>query len=93
MNATLLARVQWKADNYNHLMEQLALFCSVALTLALAGAGNGLNAALAWAYVGLRIVHNLVQALANVITVRFAVFTIDTVVLLALSVRAAGVVF
>ncbi len=31
----LPARVRWKADNYNHLLEQPTLFYAVALTLAL----------------------------------------------------------
>src|ERR1700731_4068879 len=50
------AQVRWKADNYNPLMEQPTLFYAVALTLALVGAGGGLNAGLAWAYVAIRIV-------------------------------------
>ena len=31
-------RVRWKADNYNHLMEQPTLFYAVALALAALGA-------------------------------------------------------
>jgi hypothetical protein len=65
----------------------------VALVLAVAGAGGGLNAGLAWAYVGLRVVHSLVQATVNVIMVRWAVFMAASLVLLALAVRAAGVVW
>ena len=84
---------RWKADNYNHLMEQPTLFYAVALTLALVGAGGGLNAELAWAYVGLRVVHSLVQALANVILLRFAIFNIGSLVLLWLAIRAALLVF
>jgi hypothetical protein len=49
------ASVRWKADNYNHLMEQPTLFYAVTLALALLGAGAGLNLALAWLYVGLRM--------------------------------------
>ena len=93
LNAVLPARVRWKADNYNHLMEQPTLFYAVALTLALAGAGDGLNAALAWGYVALRVVHSLVQALSNVILARFGIFRTASVVLLALAVRAALAVF
>ena len=93
LNAVIPARVRWKADNYNHLMEQPTLFYAVALTLAVAGAGEGLNLWLAWAYVALRIVHSLVQSLGNVILVRFGVFMIASVVLLALTARAAMVVF
>src|SRR5437868_15343510 len=44
-------KYQWPAHNYNHLMEQPTLFYAVALVLAVAGAGGGLNLKLAWAYV------------------------------------------
>ncbi len=93
--AALPPEVRWKADNYNHLMEQPTLFYAVALVLALAGAGAGPNAGLAWAYVALRVVHSLVQATVNVIMVRFAVFTLSSLVLLALALalRAAAAVF
>jgi len=88
-HARLPARVRWKADNYNHLMEQPTLFYAVALTLALIGEGADLNAALAWLYVGLRIVHSLVQATVNIVVLRFAIFMAASVVLLAMAVRAA----
>lgn len=91
-DAQLPAEVRWKADNYNHLMEQPTLFYAVTLTLAMLGAGDGLNLALAWAYVGLRIVHSLVQALINVILVRFSIFMAASLVLLALSLRAASLI-
>jgi len=93
LNAALPARVRWKADNYNHLMEQPTLFYAIALTLAFAGAGGGLSAGLAWAYVALRVVHSVVQALANPILLRFAIFMVSSLVLLALAVRAALAVF
>ena len=86
-------RVRWKADNYNHLMEQPTLFYATALTLALCGAGDGLSLWLAWAYVALRIVHSLWQALSNVILVRFAIFNLATLALVALVVQAARAVF
>jgi hypothetical protein len=93
LNAILPPRVRWPADNYNHLMEQPTLFYAVALTLAVTGAGVGLNVWLAWGYVGLRVVHSLVQAITNVIMVRFSVFMVASLVLLVLSVRAAMMVF
>jgi hypothetical protein len=86
-------QVRWKADNYNHLMEQPTLFYAAALALAVLGQGGGWNAGLAWAYVGLRVAHSLVQATANVILVRFGIFMVGSVVLLALAVRAAIAVF
>ena len=85
--------VQWKADNYNHLMEQPTLFYATALLLALAGEGHDLNLTLAWAYVALRVVHSLVQASVNVILLRWALFMASSAVLAALAVRAALVVF
>jgi hypothetical protein len=91
--ALIPARVRWKADNYNHLHEQPTLFYAVALTLAVAGAGSGWALWLAWVYVAVRIAHSLIQALGNVILLRFAVFNVGSVVLLALTLRAAWVVF
>lgn len=93
ITGSLPPEVRWKADNYNHLMEQPTLFYATAIVLALAGAGEGLNLWLAWAYVGLRVVHSLWQALFNVILVRFAIFTLSSLVLAALAVRAAIEVF
>jgi hypothetical protein len=85
----LPAQARWKADNYNHLMEQPTLFYAVTLTLALLDEGAGLNTALAWLYVGLRVSHSLVQALVNIIMLRFAIFMAASVVLLAMTMRAA----
>jgi hypothetical protein len=89
-HAQLPAEVRWKADNYNHLMEQPTLFYATALTLALIGSGSGINAALAWVYVALRIVHSLVQATVNIILLRFALFIAASLVLLILAIRAAA---
>jgi hypothetical protein len=88
-NAQLPPKTRWKADNYNNLMEQPTLFYAVALTLALIGAGDGLNLTLAWAYVALRIGHSLVHALINIVVWRFAIFMLGSVVLLVLAIRAA----
>ena len=92
-HAQLPAAVRWKADNYNNLMEQPTLFYAVALTLALLGGDAGMNAALAWLYVALRVAHSLVQALINIVILRFAIFMAATFVLLVMTVRAALIVF
>ena len=91
--STLPARVRWKADNYNHLMEQPTAFYAVALSLALLGQGDGINLALAWSYVGLRVAHSLVQALINKIEVRFVLFALSSLVLIGLTVNALRAVF
>ena len=85
----LPAKVRWKADNYNHLLQMPVLFYAVALTLAILGAGHGLNLTLAWAYVGSRVIHSLHQALWNWIELRFALFIVSSLILLALSIRTA----
>ena len=85
--------VRWKADNYNHLFEQPTIFYATALVLAMVGQGGGINATLAWIYVGLRVVHSLVQVLGNVILRRFAVFFTSSLVLLVLIFNAACAVF
>ena len=81
----LPSAVRWKADNYNHLMEQPTIFYAAALALALMGQGDGLNLMLAWAYVGLRVVHSLWQALTNVIELRFVLFALSTLPLIAMT--------
>jgi hypothetical protein len=92
-HAQLPARVRWKADNYNNLMEQPTLFYAVTLTLALLGEGAGLNLGLAWLYVGLRIAHSFIQAIINVVLLRFTIFMAASTVLLVMSIRAALIVF
>ena len=92
-HAQLPPEVRWKADNYNNLMEQPTLFYAVAITLAILGEANPTNLTLAWLYVGLRVVHSFVQATMNVIIVRFSVFMIASLVLLALTIRAALAVY
>ncbi len=91
--AQLPAEVRWKADNYNNLMEQPTLFYAVALTLALLDADAGLNTGLAWLYVSLRVVHSLVQAIVNIIIIRFAIFMAASFVLLVMAIRAAMIIF
>ncbi|MCL6417629.1 MAPEG family protein [Aestuariirhabdus sp. Z084] len=86
--AQLPPPVQWKADNYTHLMEQPTIFYALALVLALIEQGSGANLVLAWSYVVLRVVHSLVQALVNKIEVRFGLFVLSTLALFGLAVNA-----
>lgn len=78
----------WKAHNYNHLMEQPTIFYAVALSLALMGWGDGINYWLAWGYVGFRILHSIVQATVNVVTYRFLLFTLSSLCLVGLTLHA-----
>ena len=78
------------ANNYNHLMEQPTLFYALAFSLQLLGQGDHpINIGLAWTYVVIRIVHSLVQALGNFIPLRFLIFVLGSLVLMALAFHAA----
>lgn len=85
--------VMWVSDNYNHLMEQPTIFYATAFAAQLAGQADALNVGLAWTYVGLRVVHSLIQCTVNVVTLRFAVFTLSTLALAVLAVRTAAALF
>ena len=82
-------RVQWKSHNYSHLMEQPTLFYAIAITLALMDMGGGLNYWLAWAYVGFRVIHSLVQATVNRLIYRTPLWVLASLCLIALTVHAS----
>ena len=84
---SLPLRVRQVAYNYNHLMEQPTIFYALVLYTYLAGHQDGLNVALAWAYVALRVVHSLIQATLNIVLVRFAVFILGALVLAVIAAR------
>ena len=87
--ATLPASVRWKADNYNHLFEQPTIFYPTVIVLALVSPHDPTDVTLAWSYVGLRVVHSLLQSLVNIIELRFVLFALSSLVLLALAIRTA----
>jgi hypothetical protein len=89
----LAPEVMWVSDNYNHLMEQPTIFYATALAAQLAGQADGLNVGLAWGYVGLRVVHSLIQCTVNIVMARFAVFSLATIALAVLAIRVGLAVF
>lgn len=90
---SLPAAAQWKAHNYNHLMEQPTLFYAICLVIAFTGTGVAINVALAWGYVVLRIAHSLVQATTNRVRPRFMLFLLSSLCLAALTLHAGIAVF
>ena len=82
-------RVKQIADNYNHLHEQPTVFYALMFYTHLVGVADGLNLALGWTYVGLRIAHSLIQCTWNFVPVRFLVFSASSLVLLIIAVRDA----
>ena len=93
LDKVLPSQVQWKAHNYNHLHEAPTLFYTVAIVIAIIGQGDGFNLLLAWAYVALRVAHSIVQATVNNVPVRFGLFILSTVALMALILHAGMAVF
>jgi hypothetical protein len=94
LRAVLPERVSWVSDNYNHLHEQPLLFYTSCLLLVIAGGGdNQVNVLLGWAYVALRILHSLWQALSNRLPHRFYIFAAASLCLFAIIARAALMLF
>ncbi len=87
LDGVLPAEMQWKAHNYNHLMEQPTIFYALVMIFAIGGATQT-DVWLAWGYVALRVVHSLWQAVVNTIPVRLTIFTLGSVVLVVMAVRA-----
>ena len=85
--SALPSQVRAVADNYNHLMEQPTIFYALAFYLHLSGHADSLNVTLAWAYVATRVIHSLVQNTANIVALRFLIFTGSTLVLAAMVCR------
>jgi len=83
----LPSEVQRVADNYNHLHEQPTVFYALVIYTHLAGAVDPISIGLAWAYVGLRIVHSLVQGTVNIVVARFFIFALSALVLMGLAIR------
>jgi hypothetical protein len=84
---SLPAAARQVADNYNHLMEQPTIFYALVFVIVLSGHSDAINVYLAWAYVGLRIVHTLIQCTVNIVNLRFVVFALSTVVLIIMTAR------
>jgi hypothetical protein len=82
------AKANWISHNYTHLMEQPTVFYPVVIMLALMGDNSALSVNLAWGYAGLRVLHSVWQANVNTIPIRFALFGLASVCLIALAVRA-----
>ncbi len=88
LDAVVEPSAAWKSHNYTHLMEQPTLFYATVGILALTGQGEGLNLMLAWGYAGLRIAHSIWQSTINTIPVRFGLFLLSTLCLLAMALHA-----
>ena len=87
LRSRLPASVMNVSDNYNHLHEQPTIFYALAFYLALAGGADNVNVMLLWVYVVLRVVHSVILATFNNVTIRFLVFALSSFALLIIIVR------
>jgi Uncharacterized protein conserved in bacteria len=88
LETVLPPSVNWKSHNYTHLLEQPTLFYAVIVFLHLSGGDVSYTRWIAWTYVLLRILHSIWQVTVNRVPVRFMLFSLSTLCLLALSVLA-----
>lgn len=75
------------ADNYNHLFEAPTLFYAMAFYVVVIGNADPIHAMCAWAFLGLRVLHSLVQATINRVALRFLLFSLSWVALGTMIVR------
>lgn len=76
------------ADNYNHLHEQPVIFYALVTYCVLSATADSTGVTLAWGYVGARVLHSLVQCLWNFVPVRFAIFAVSELLLMAIGLRS-----
>jgi hypothetical protein len=88
LEGVLPDEANWPAHNYAHLMEQPTIFYAVVLALVAMGDRFELNLYLAWAYVAIRVAHSVVQNTFNDLKVRFPLFVMSTLCLVALTIHA-----
>jgi hypothetical protein len=85
--SVLPASVRVVADNYNHLHEQPTIFYALVFYTHLTGAGDSLSVLLAWAYVALRVAHSIAQIVLQRVVIRFALFALGSIVLMAIAIK------
>lgn len=89
----LPSRVRAVANNYNHLLEQPVIFYALVFYVDLLGHGDRLALWLAWIYVGLRVIHSLVQNTVNYVPLRFFIFALGSIDLMILAGREVLTLF
>ena len=76
--------VQASAHNYNHLLEQPTIFYALMFYITLTAQMSPSLFYAAWAYVVLRVLHSFIQVSAGKVIIRFTIFSLSTLVLIAM---------
>jgi hypothetical protein len=81
------------SNNYNHLFEQPTLFYVVSISIAVLGHVDQSFVILAWLFVGLRVVHSMVQATVDIVMLRFGLFLASWLILATMIIRESWTLF
>jgi len=76
--------VQASAHNYNHLLEQPTIFYALMFYVTLTAQMSGPIFYAAWGYVVLRVLHSFIQVSSGKVILRFAIFSLSTLALIAI---------
>lgn len=77
------------SNNLVNLFEMPVLFYALCLLLMVSAQVDALYVQLAWAYVGLRALHSLIQCTVNIVIWRFIAYVLSSLVLAAMIIRCA----
>ena len=86
-NDKIPSSVRSVADNYNHLHEQPTIFYALVFFAALTGGSDNIFMYLAWAYVGLRVIHTIIHLTNNNVSWRAVVFGLSSACLVVMIAR------
>lgn len=75
-------QARFAGQNYNHQFEAPVLFYVLCIVAIVAGLGDETTLAVAWAYVGFRVLHAIVHITYNKVMHRFAVFSLSSFALI-----------
>lgn len=84
---TLPEWVNRPSNNFRNLFELPVLFYVLCLATTFIGAVDLAGLVLAWHYVGLRVAHSVVHITVNHVPLRFSLYVLSTLVLLAMLLR------
>lgn len=75
------------ADNYRHLFEAPTVFYAVCLGILFGGLADPVYAICAWSFLGVRVLHSVVQATFNRVAVRAVLYSLSWIALAVMIVR------
>ncbi|CAM3250215.1 MAPEG family protein [Sphingomonas antarctica] len=77
------------ADNFRHLFETPTIFYAISLAIVVVGLADPLHALCAWLFLACRVLHSIVQATMNIVSVRATLYMLSWLALATMIVRAA----